>query len=129
MKNRILKISILLSFLIISSTWTKSQVTQFTQRQITLNEMSTRPNDPWPRGDGHVLLAEPGSPLTQKGYHEPGGSFSPAPGSFGLAIWIVDSNNKLIETSDNIPINKITQQYIWKEGSKIPSIKTETPYY
>ena len=129
MKNRILKISILLSFLIISSTWTKSQVTQFTQRQITLNEMSTRPNDPWPRGDGHVLLAEPGSPLTQKGYHEPGGSFSPAPGSFGMAIWILDSNNKLIATSDNIPINKITQQYIWKEGSKIPSIKTETPYY
>lgn len=129
MKAGSIKTGLLLCFFAAGCNWVTSQTTPLTQRQIALNEISTRPNDPWPRGDGHVLLAEPGSPLAQKGYHEPGGSFSPAPGSFGLAIWILDGNNKLVATSDDIPVEKITQQYIWKEGSKIPSIKTETPYY
>ena len=115
--------------LIFNNYFAFAQDNPLTQRQIVLNEMSVRPNDPWPRGDGHILLAEPGSPVNQKAYLEPGGSFSPSPGSFGMAIWILGDNNKLIATSDNIPIENIQQQYIWKEGNKIPSIKTQTPYY
>ena len=61
-----------------------------TPRQEVLAEMETRPGDPWPRGIGHVLLAVPGSIEKQKAYHEPGGSFSPEVGSFGVSIWITD---------------------------------------
>ena len=100
-----------------------------TQRQIVLDEMSRRPHDPWLRGDGHALLGEPGSPLAQKAYHEPGGSFSPSPGSFGMAIWVIDNSGKLVFTSDDIPMQNISQQYYWKEGDRVPSIKTVTPYY
>ena len=110
---------------ILSSISTYSQ----TERQIVLDEMSLRPNDPWLRNDGHALLGEPGSPLAQKAYHEPGGSFSPSPISFGMAVWVMDSSDKLICTSDNIPIRGIGQQYFWKEGNRVPSIKTVTPYY
>jgi len=100
-----------------------------TQRQIVLDAMQARPNDPWPRGDGHVLLAEPGSPRTQKAYHEPGGSFSPSPGSFGVSFWVVDSNHALLTTGDAIPLDKIDQRYDWKEGHAIPGILTKTAYY
>ena len=106
-----------------------SGLSEVNQRQLVLSEISKRPNDPWPRGDGHVILAEPGSPISQKGYHEPGGSFSPSPGSFGMAVWVLSKDNKLIATSDSIPVENIQQQYIWHEGNKIPSIKTQTPYY
>ncbi|MBL4678828.1 MAG: hypothetical protein JKY70_21945 [Mucilaginibacter sp.] len=99
------------------------------QRQITLLEQAKRPQDPWPRGDGHILIAEPGSPLTQKGYEEPGGSFSPGPGSFGVSIWVYDKNQKLIATSDDIPIDKIQQAYVYKNNNSIPSVETVTPYY
>jgi hypothetical protein len=129
MKSALSKIPVLLYCLILNNAYTKSQVTLLTQRQIVLNEILAREGDPWPRGDGHVVLAEPGSPLAQKGYHEPGGSFSPSPGSFGVSIWVMDKDNHLIATSDNIPFEKITQHYHWAEGCKIPSVVTETPYY
>ena len=99
------------------------------QRQITQLEQAKRPADPWPRGDGHVLIAEPGSPLSQKGYYEPGGSFSPSPGSFGVAIWVIDRVGMLIQTSDDIPMEKIGQSYGFLPGASIPGISTTTPYY
>ncbi|RFZ90593.1 hypothetical protein D0C36_16625 [Mucilaginibacter conchicola] len=99
------------------------------QRQITLLEQAKRPQDPWPRGDGHILIAEPGSPLAQKGYEEPGGSFSPGPGSFGVSIWVYDKNKKLIATSDDIAMDKIKQAYVYKNNNSIPSVETVTPYY
>lgn len=98
------------------------------QRQLTLLEKYRRPNDFWPRGDGHIVLAEPGSPLSQKAYYEPGGSFSPSPGSFGLAIWVMDKSSKVIATSDNIPMENIQQGYSFDAGD-IPSIKAATAYY
>ena len=59
------------------------------QREIVKRAMGQRPEDPWPRGWGHVVLASPGSQQPAKGYHEPGGSFSPAAGSFGVSIGCV----------------------------------------
>lgn len=99
------------------------------QRQITIHEMARRPEDPWPRGDGHVVLGEPGSPLGQKGYHEPGGSFTPSPGSFGISIWVRDANNNLVATSDSIPIERIQQRYVFAGDAKVPAIEDTTPYY
>src|SRR5204862_213462 len=51
-----------------------------------IQAMLQRPNDPWPRGQGHVVLAVPGCAEASKGYHEPGGSFSPGFSTFGVAI-------------------------------------------
>ena len=84
------------------------------QRQIVLLEKMKRPGDMWPRGDGHIVIGEPGSPLNQKGYYEPGGSFSPSPGSFGLSVWVYNRSAELLATSDNIPLEKIQQGYSYQ---------------
>jgi hypothetical protein len=114
-------------FIVVAFSVTGQQL--INQRQITLLEKARRPADPWPRGDGHIVLGEPGSPLAQKGYYEPGGSFSPSPGSFGLSIWVYDTGNRLISTSDDIALDKITQSFFYENNSVIPAIKTITPYY
>ena len=91
--------------------------------------MAERPNDPWPRGTGHVVLAMPGSREDFKAYHEPGGSFSPAFASFGISLWVGDANGKLIATSDSIPIDELTQKFAWKKSDAMPSLRTETKFY
>jgi hypothetical protein len=107
----------------------KSSSEKSTEREIVLREMERRPHDSWPRGVGHVLLGEPGSSRMQKAYHEPGGSFSPSPGSFGVSFWVKDEKGSLIATSDNIPLNQIKQDFAWLETAGIPAIKTKTPFY
>src|SRR6185295_13033090 len=72
-----------------------------------IQAMLQRPNDPWPRGKGHVLLAVPGCSEANKGYHEPGGSFSPGFGSFGVSIWVTDIDGKIVATSDSLPLDEI----------------------
>ncbi len=124
---KILPLKLLLSLFLITHILEAQQF--INQRQIVLLEKIKRPDDLWPRGDGHVVLGEPGSPLSQKGYYEPGGSFSPSPGSFGLSIWVYDRAMNIIATSDNIPMDNIQQEYVYDNASGIPSIKTITPYY
>ena len=85
--------------------------------------------DPWPRSAGHVVLATPGSSEADKAYHEPGGSFSPAVGSFGISIWFTDRQGTVLTTSDTIPLNLIDQQLIWNGKKDIPAILTESGYY
>ncbi|HEX5656450.1 MAG TPA: hypothetical protein VFX59_04610 [Polyangiales bacterium] len=99
-----------------------------TQRELVQAAIQARPGDPWPRGEGHVLLAEPGSREWDKGYHEPGGSFSPSAGTFGIAIWVSDAQGKLLATSDSIPLDKIEQRFEAVHSST-PALVTETPYY
>src|ERR1043166_3594698 len=98
-------------------------------RELVLEAMRQRPNDPWPRGQGHVVLAAPGTSEDLKAYHEPGGSFSPAFASFGVSIWIGDEQGRMLSTSDTLPLEKIKQEFIWPKDAKIPAIKTETEYY
>jgi hypothetical protein len=100
-----------------------------TQREIVLSAMKRRPEDLWPRATGHVLLGVPGSPRNQKAYHEPGGSFSPSPRSFGVSFWIVHPDGHPIATSDTIPLDQITQQYSWADAGSVPGLTTQTPYY
>jgi hypothetical protein len=94
-----------------------------------IHAMLQRPDDPWPRGKGHVVLALPGCPEASKGYHEPGGSFSPSFGSFGVSIWITDNAGKILATGDSLPPDEIQQQLVWLTNRKLPAIQTETPYY
>ncbi|MCL5097109.1 MAG: hypothetical protein M1608_06200, partial [Candidatus Omnitrophica bacterium] len=86
-------------------------------------------SDPWPRGTGHVILAIPGSRQVDKAYHEPGGSFSPAAGSFGISLWVTDSKGTIQTTSDSIPIDQVRQQLTWPDRRGIPAIRTDTDYY
>lgn len=100
-----------------------------TQREITLKAMKERPGDPWPKGDGHVVLGEPGSPRQQKAYHEPGGLFSPSPGSFGVSFWIVDFDGRRICSSEEFAPDDIKQKFSWSREKAPPAILTDTPYY
>ena len=84
-------------------------------REIVQAAMRQRPDDPWPRGLAHVVLAIPGSQQPEKGYHEPGGSFSPAVGSFGVSIWVRDADGKLKTTSDALPIEHVRQRLHWPD--------------
>ena len=94
-----------------------------------IHAMLQRPHDPWPRGKGHAVLAVPGCAEASKGYHEPGGSFSPSFGSFGVSIWVTDIAGKIVATSDNLPFDEIKQQLVWLRDRKLPAIETETPFY
>lgn len=99
------------------------------QREIVLRASTQRPDDPWPRGLAHVVLAIPGSQQPEKSYHEPGGSFSPAVGSFGVSIWVKDAAGKLKTTSDTLPMKQIQQRFSWPDPQSVPAIVTTTPHY
>lgn len=99
------------------------------QRDIVKAQMNQRPNQPWPRGDGHVVLSWPGIEEKFKSYLEPGGSFSPTVGSFGISVWVLDRNGTLNATSDNLPMEKINQKFINKNDLDLPLIETETDQY
>src|SRR5271167_1867708 len=90
-----------------------------TQRDVALREAAAHPERGWPRGAGHVVYAWPGTAEIQKGYVEPGGSFSPVPGSFGLSI----------EDGDRIPLAQIKQRFAWVSGESMPVLVTGTPRY
>ena len=100
-----------------------------TQREIVRRAMAQRPDDPWPRGLAHVVLAIPGSQQPEKSYHEPGGSFSPAVGSFGVSIWVKDSAARLKTSSDALPMKQIEQRFSWPNPQGVPAIVTTTPHY
>ncbi len=100
-----------------------------TPQQQVATQMKLRPADPWPRGVGRVVLAAPGSSATQKAFHEPGGSFSPAPGSFGISIWAIDRQGQIVTTSDLLPLSEIQQQFTHIAADKIPEISSKTKYY
>jgi hypothetical protein len=88
-----------------------------TERALVRAAMAARPGDPWPRCVGHVLLAFPGTREDEKGYHEPGGSFSPGAGSFGVAIWaMADSGGRLVATSDSLPLAEVQQHLAASSG-------------
>lgn len=100
-----------------------------TPQQQVQQQMQLRPKDPWLRNVGHIVLGTPGSRAEDKAYYEPGGSFSPVAGSFGVSIWVVDKNGNLKATSDNIPLDKIKQQFTDLPDKQTPGIFTTTEYY
>jgi len=95
------------------------------ERARLLSTIKEHPDADWPRGEGHVLLAIAGSPLHAKGYHEPGGSFSPGFGSFGISFAFFDPEGKLAFSSNTIPLDDISQ----KLHPDSNSILTSTSHY
>jgi hypothetical protein len=107
-----------------------SLVTRGSPRHQVRAQQQRRPRDPWPRGSGHVVLAVPGSGDADKAYHEPGGSFSPSAGSFGVSIWMWDAyRGHLKSTSETLPAGAIRQRFAWGDGALLPSVVTETDDY
>jgi hypothetical protein len=104
-----------------------------TERERLVQAMDQRPDKAWPRNAGHIVLGVPGGPAAEKGYHEPGGSFSPAPRSFGISIHVTDLQGKLLSTSDSVPMARLTQTLVAGSGGRatetIPSVRTETDDY
>uniref|UniRef100_B8HVA6 Uncharacterized protein n=1 Tax=Cyanothece sp. (strain PCC 7425 / ATCC 29141) TaxID=395961 RepID=B8HVA6_CYAP4 len=100
-----------------------------TPQQQVAAQMKRRPSDPWPRSAGHVVLSLPASSLDDKAFYEPGGSFSPAPGSFGVSIWVMDQQGKIKATSDSISLDQIKQQFNLSSDQKLPGISSQTAYY
>lgn len=93
------------------------------------NQFVSNPNDPWPRGKGRIILANPGSKEDNKAFYEPGGSFSPAGQKYGVSIIIENTSGKLVRTSDTLPLNQISQSLRWKSGTQLPSVNAITEYY
>lgn len=112
---------LIISILFFYSFFSFAQV--LSQRGIVLKEMSRRPLGPWPRGDGHIVLAIPGSLEHEKAYLEPGGSFSPAFGSFGISLWLAGKNHNLLYTGDDLKYSDIQQSFI---RSRNPAVLTKT---
>jgi len=104
-------------------------ITYSSERGIVLRAMQQRPDDPWPRGVGHVILAIPGSREKDKAYLEPGGSFSPAVATFGLSIWLTDEDGKISASSDDIPLDQIRQQFTNVGNAPIPGVFTNNRFY
>jgi hypothetical protein len=98
------------------------------ERLTVRQAMLARPDDPWPRGSGHVPLGPLGSLETEKGYVEPGGSFSPAAGTFGVSFWIVAEDDRLVATSDDIPLDQTQARYVLSPAGET-GITIETPHY
>jgi len=99
------------------------------ERVAVLRQMAVRPAGPWPRGTGHALLAFPGSADADKSYFEPGGSFSPTFGSFGVSFWVLDAAGRLKATSDDLPLEEVRQKFEWARGRSLPGVRTRTPHY
>jgi hypothetical protein len=102
---------------------------QRTENYLVRTAMNERPLGPWPRGTGHIVLAETGSPAFAKAYHEPGGSFSPAVGSFGVSIWLKDTQGNLKAASDTLPASLFHQQLLWRDRQLVPALLTDASDY
>ena len=110
------------------------RATEFVRSRVTESYLvdvakSSRQTDPFPRNAGHVVFSRPGSREIDKAYHEPGGSFSPSVGSFGVSIWVTDKQGKILAVSDTIPLENVSQKFDWSGQTEIPAIVTETAYY
>lgn len=95
------------------------------ERNALLQAKQLFPEGIWPREEGHVLLSSPGAKLKHKGYHEPGGSFSPGFASLGAVLLGLDENLDLQYDSNSLPLNSIEQSL----DLDAESIINETPYY
>jgi len=95
------------------------------EREVLSDAMKEFPAVDWPRGEGHVVLGLPGAPPEWRAYLEPGGSFSPAFGTFGISILVRSEDGRSISSSNSIPLVGIRQVL----SEELDGIGTTTPWY
>lgn len=83
-------------------TFQKARDIAIPPRQEVIQQIALRPMDFWSKFDSHAIVAIPGSLENDKAYIEPGGSFSPKVGSFGLSVWMMNNQQQIIHTSDTL---------------------------
>ena len=66
------------------------------------------------RSDQHTVIGVPGSRDHRKTFVEPGGSFSPGVGSFGVSIWIYDHLQERLFAPEELPAEELTWE--WEQG-------------
>lgn len=98
-----------------------------TPRNQVRTAMDERPDEYWPRGTGHIPIGLPGTPDSEKGYLEPGGSFSPSVGSFGVSVWARRPTD--VQTSDTLPLTAIRQEFVGRDAAEGLGVRTQTPFY
>lgn len=97
---------------------------QNNERAQIRDAMIDRSGDFWPRDEGHVPLGV-GLDEAAKAYVEPGGSFSPSVGSFGVSFWVRDVAGAVLRTSDTTPVDHTRSRFL-SDGS---GVESETPDY
>lgn len=68
------------------------------------------PNWIWNRSDTHVVLGVPGSHEAFKTPVEPGNSFSPGPGTYGVSTWV--SVNGMLHTPEEKSLNELAWSFV-----------------
>lgn len=91
--------------------------------------VSAYPDGDWPRSDGHVILATAQAPLEAKGYHTPGGSFSPGFGSFGISIAVFNADGSLQASSNSVAAKDFQQRLLPQPTTDQHAIETQTADY
>ena len=99
------------------------------QRDEMTSMMLKDPDRPWPRSVGHIPLAVPGASEADHAYHEPGGDFSPQAPSFGISLWLCDTDGRPVMTSQTLPLSDIHQTFEPSAHPPVPAIVTQTPHY
>lgn len=61
----------------------------------------------WNRSDTHVILGVPGSLEGLKTVVEPGNSFSPGPGSFGVSTWVFDHESGKLHAPEKMDLSEL----------------------
>lgn len=64
----------------------------------------------WNRSDTHVVLGVPGSHEAFKTPVEPGNSFSPGPGTYGVSTWL--SLNGVLHTPEKKPLKELSWSFV-----------------
>lgn len=98
------------------------------QSVAALTEKAARPQDDWPRGKSHLVLGRPGAEAAGKAFMEPGGSFSPSAGSFGVSFWVTAAGGRKVATGDSLPLSQTSQTEGFDEATQ-PCADFSTPFY
>jgi len=75
----------------------------------------------WPRADSHVVLGVPGSLDVLKTFVEPGGSFSPGVGTFGVSVWVWLGKDQRLVAPELLPREAIRDRLL---GGKLPVMRS-----
>jgi hypothetical protein len=67
-----------------------------------------------PRSDQHTVIGMPDSRDHRKTFAEPGGSFSPGVGSFGVSLWVYDRLQERLFAPEEMPLAEL--KWEWEQG-------------
>ncbi|ANE45402.1 hypothetical protein SY83_02645 [Paenibacillus swuensis] len=76
--------------------------------------LDSHPNWIPPRSDQHTVIGLPHSRDHRKTFVEPGGSFSPGAGTFGVSLWIYDPMADKLHAPEEFSLDRL--HWAWEDG-------------